>query len=131
MRSKTHSTRWRSIPGETYAVRSSATAEDLPDVSFAGQQGRFLNVLGDAIVDRMGIAFGRYHTFHSAENKQFCRNIEHGTSGTTESMASMTSPGLEFMRTRWGVIHRKEQGVDLQYEKSIDDDKLEIQINCG
>jgi len=33
------------------AVRSSATAEDLPDLSFAGQQDTFLNVLGeDAIL---------------------------------------------------------------------------------
>ena len=30
------------------AVRSSATAEDLPDLSFAGQQDTFLNVVGDA-----------------------------------------------------------------------------------
>ena len=30
------------------AVRSSATAEDLPDASFAGQQETFLNVSGDA-----------------------------------------------------------------------------------
>ena len=29
------------------AVRSSATAEDLPDASFAGQQETFLNVRGD------------------------------------------------------------------------------------
>ena len=29
------------------AVRSSATAEDLPDASFAGQQDTFLNVSGD------------------------------------------------------------------------------------
>ena len=37
--------------GETplpVAVRSSATAEDLPDASFAGQQETFLNVRGDA-----------------------------------------------------------------------------------
>jgi pyruvate,water dikinase len=30
------------------AVRSSATAEDLPTASFAGQQESFLNVHGDA-----------------------------------------------------------------------------------
>jgi pyruvate,water dikinase len=30
----------------TFAVRSSATAEDLPDASFAGQQETFLNVIG-------------------------------------------------------------------------------------
>ncbi|NYG06699.1 pyruvate,water dikinase [Phycicoccus badiiscoriae] len=34
-------------PGEvTWAVRSSATAEDMPDASFAGQQETFLNVAG-------------------------------------------------------------------------------------
>lgn len=33
--------------GEVVAVRSSATAEDLPEASFAGQQETFLNVLGN------------------------------------------------------------------------------------
>ena len=33
-------------PDATWAVRSSATAEDLPDASFAGQQETFLNVQG-------------------------------------------------------------------------------------
>jgi pyruvate,water dikinase len=33
-------------PGASYAVRSSATAEDLPDASFAGQQETFLNISG-------------------------------------------------------------------------------------
>ena len=33
-------------PGATWAVRSSATAEDLPDASFAGQQETYLNISG-------------------------------------------------------------------------------------
>ena len=34
------------------AVRSSATAEDLPDMSFAGQQDTYLNVIGrDSVVE--------------------------------------------------------------------------------
>ena len=33
-------------PTASFAVRSSATAEDLPDASFAGQQETFLNVVG-------------------------------------------------------------------------------------
>ncbi len=33
-------------PGATFAVRSSATAEDLPEASFAGQQETFLNISG-------------------------------------------------------------------------------------
>ena len=36
----------RSGEGTTFAVRSSATAEDLPDASFAGQQESFLNIHG-------------------------------------------------------------------------------------
>ncbi len=35
------------------AVRSSATAEDLPDASFAGQQETFLNVTGEALLERV------------------------------------------------------------------------------
>ena len=39
-------------PGISVAVRSSATAEDLPDASFAGQQETYLNVSGiDAVLD--------------------------------------------------------------------------------
>ncbi len=33
-------------PGASFAVRSSATAEDLPDASFAGQQETYLNIKG-------------------------------------------------------------------------------------
>ena len=40
--------------GERFvAVRSSATAEDLPDASFAGQQETFLNVQEDALIERV------------------------------------------------------------------------------
>ena len=35
-----------------YAVRSSATAEDLPTASFAGQQDTYLNVVGPAVILR-------------------------------------------------------------------------------
>lgn len=39
---------------ERVAVRSSATAEDLPDASYAGQQETYLNVRGiDAVIDRV------------------------------------------------------------------------------
>lgn len=33
-----------------YAVRSSATAEDLPSASFAGQQDTYLNIIGSAAI---------------------------------------------------------------------------------
>ena len=43
---------YRQLGGGPVAVRSSATAEDLADASFAGQQSTFLNVVGeDEVVD--------------------------------------------------------------------------------
>ena len=42
----------------SFAVRSSATAEDLPDASFAGQQETFLNVAGiDDVLQKIRIVF--------------------------------------------------------------------------
>jgi len=47
-----------SSPGASFAVRSSATAEDLPDASFAGQQETFLNVVGiDDVLHKMKEVF--------------------------------------------------------------------------
>jgi pyruvate,water dikinase len=45
-------------PQASFAVRSSATAEDLPDASFAGQQETFLNVVGiDDVLQKMREVF--------------------------------------------------------------------------
>ncbi|NWG73471.1 MAG: phosphoenolpyruvate synthase, partial [Rubrivivax sp.] len=45
-------------PQASFAVRSSATAEDLPDASFAGQQETFLNVVGiDDVLHKMKEVF--------------------------------------------------------------------------
>ncbi|MFD3745662.1 rifamycin-inactivating phosphotransferase [Nocardia sp. NPDC058633] len=46
-----------------YAVRSSATAEDLPTASFAGQQDTFLNVVGSgAILEQVSRCWGSLFT---------------------------------------------------------------------
>jgi len=54
-------TAWDEMSGGqdiTVAVRSSATAEDLPDASFAGQQETFLNIRGfDHVIDAMHQVF--------------------------------------------------------------------------
>ncbi|MCL2172073.1 MAG: phosphoenolpyruvate synthase [Candidatus Bathyarchaeota archaeon] len=61
--------------GDTFvAVRSSATAEDLPDASFAGQQETFLNVKGsDDLVDKVVKCWSSLFTgraiFYRAEKK--------------------------------------------------------------
>ncbi len=55
---------WRNL-GEThaYAVRSSATAEDLPHASFAGQQDTYLNVVGkEALLESVRAAWASLFT---------------------------------------------------------------------
>ncbi len=58
-RSAPRTTSWPADdPQASFAVRSSATAEDLPDASFAGQQETFLNVNGiDGVLQRMKEVF--------------------------------------------------------------------------
>jgi phosphoenolpyruvate synthase/pyruvate phosphate dikinase len=47
---------YHSLGGHTpVAVRSSATAEDLPDASFAGQQDTYLHIIGAAAVLSLGV----------------------------------------------------------------------------
>ncbi len=46
----------------SFAVRSSATAEDLPDASFAGQQETFLNVVGiEDVLHKMKEVFASFY----------------------------------------------------------------------
>ncbi|GLB68189.1 phosphoenolpyruvate synthase [Arthrobacter mangrovi] len=53
----------RTASAAAVAVRSSATAEDLPDASFAGQQETFLNVAGDqALLDACRRCFASLFT---------------------------------------------------------------------
>jgi pyruvate,water dikinase len=55
--------RKQSVAAVDVAVRSSATAEDLPDASFAGQQETFLNVLGEnALLDACRRCFASLFT---------------------------------------------------------------------
>jgi len=52
---------YENLPGDhpVVAVRSSATAEDLPDLSFAGQQETFLNIHGNtAVLDAVNRCWG-------------------------------------------------------------------------
>ncbi len=50
-------------PNVDVAVRSSATAEDLPDASFAGQQDTYLNITGtDALIDACHRCFASLFT---------------------------------------------------------------------
>ncbi|MCK9229410.1 MAG: phosphoenolpyruvate synthase [Syntrophales bacterium] len=59
------------------AVRSSATAEDLPDASFAGQQETFLNIRGaDAVIDACKKCFASLFT-NRAISYRVDKNFDH------------------------------------------------------
>ncbi|MET6989939.1 phosphoenolpyruvate synthase [Sediminicola arcticus] len=64
--SKAITTFYKQLSGDTYrevAVRSSATAEDLPDASFAGQHETYLNVKGEKeVVEAIKKCFASLYT---------------------------------------------------------------------
>lgn len=60
-----------SLPDTDVAVRSSATAEDLPDASFAGQQETYLNVRGPAaLMDAVRNCFASLFTDRAISYRQ-------------------------------------------------------------
>ncbi len=76
------------------AVRSSATAEDLPDASFAGQQDTYLNVQGkgallDAVRDCMASLFNSRAIVYRAE-----RDIDHHDVGLSVGVQQMVRSDL-------------------------------------
>ena len=60
-----------------YAVRSSATAEDLPTASFAGQQDTYLNVVGpDAVLEHIRLCWASLFT-DRAVTYRLCNGFDH------------------------------------------------------
>ncbi|MBI1928967.1 hypothetical protein HYR99_32565 [Candidatus Poribacteria bacterium] len=65
------------------AVRSSATAEDLPDASFAGQQDTFLNVSGESeLLEKIEACWASLWSERAVAYRR-----EHGIDGATVAMA--------------------------------------------
>ncbi|HXX59195.1 MAG TPA: phosphoenolpyruvate synthase [Dehalococcoidales bacterium] len=86
---------YKEMKGGLVAVRSSATAEDLPDASFAGQQATFLNVQGaDDVVKAVqkcwASLFEARAIFYRIENKfdHFKVNIAVPVQHMVQSLAS-------------------------------------------
>jgi len=72
---------WERVSGGsetfTFAVRSSATAEDLPDASFAGQQETYLNVMGyEDLKNKVHLVFASLFT-DRAISYRHDRGFEH------------------------------------------------------
>jgi len=111
------------------AVRSSATAEDLPDASFAGQQETFLNIRGiDALIDnckkcfaslftnraisyRHDKGFGQFDVYLSITVQKMVRS-DSASSGVMFSID--TESGFQdavFLTGAWGLGENVVQGA--------------------
>jgi pyruvate,water dikinase len=104
--------------GGAVAVRSSATAEDLPSASFAGQQSTFLNVAGEANV----VAAVKACWASLFEARAIFYRVENG---------------FEHMKVRIAVpvqrmVQSERSGVMFTVEPvSSDDTKIVIEAVCG
>ncbi|MFA7347475.1 MAG: phosphoenolpyruvate synthase [Desulfurivibrionaceae bacterium] len=116
-------------PGVDVAVRSSATAEDLPDASFAGQQETYLNIRGPeqlidacrrcfaslftdrAISYRHDKGFGQFDVYLSIVVQKMARS-DSASSGVMFSID--TESGFEdavFITGAWGLGENVVQGA--------------------
>jgi pyruvate, water dikinase len=78
----------------SFAVRSSATAEDLPDASFAGQQETFLNVRGiDAILEAIKEVFASLYNDRAIAYRVHHR-FEHEAVGISAGVQRMVRSDL-------------------------------------
>ncbi len=115
--------------GVSFAVRSSATAEDLPDASFAGQQETFLNIRGiegiltairevfASLYNDRAIAYRVHHQFEheavalSAGIQRMVRS-DTGTSGVMFTMDTESGfPDAVFITSSYGLGEAVVQGA--------------------
>ncbi|MEL6869711.1 MAG: phosphoenolpyruvate synthase [Pseudomonadota bacterium] len=125
-------TAWQAMSGGrdiAVAVRSSATAEDLPDASFAGQQETFLNIRGlDNVISAMREVFAslfndraiayRVHQGFSHDQVALSAGIQHmvrsdrGSSGVMFTLDTETGfRDLVFITSSWGLGETVVQGA--------------------
>jgi pyruvate,water dikinase len=125
---------WRALlaqvgPGLSVAVRSSATAEDLPNASFAGQHDTYLNIRGEqmlidavkrcqaslftdrAISYRTDNGFDHFKVFLSVAVMQMVRS-DLASSGVMFSIDTESGhPDVVFITASWGLGENVVQGA--------------------
>ena len=98
------------------AVRSSATAEDLPDASFAGQQETFLNVTGEDLVERVKECWASLFTRRAIYYRQ-----EQGFAHRDVDIAVVVQR----------MVDAEKSGVMFTSHPSTGDDKIIIEAAWG
>lgn len=124
------------------AVRSSATAEDLPDASFAGQQDTYLNVSGaDTVIDRVKECFASTFTDRATyyRVKTGFDHMQVALSAAVQMMVFSKSAGVMFtvdlvngndknifIEGAWGLGEYVVQGTVTPDNFTVAKDTLEI-----
>jgi pyruvate,water dikinase len=81
-------------PDPSVAVRSSATAEDLPEASFAGQQESFLNVTGaESVLEACRRCFGSLFTDRAISYRED-QGFDHGSVALSVGVQQMVRSDL-------------------------------------
>ena len=125
---------WRALqarvgPGLSVAVRSSATAEDLPGASFAGQHDTYLNIQGEevlldavkrcqaslftdrAISYRIDKGFDHFKVYLSVAVMQMVRS-DQASSGVMFTLDTESGhPDVAFITAAWGLGENVVQGA--------------------
>lgn len=128
---------YRTLGSPAVAVRSSATAEDLPEASFAGQQETFLNVLGErALLDACRACFASLYTdraivyreTHGIDQRRVALSVgvqpmvraDRGGAGVMFSVDTETGfPGMVVISANFGLGETVVQG-------SVDPDEYRV-----
>jgi len=132
--------------GEAFvAVRSSATAEDLPDASFAGQQETFLNVTEEALLDRVrecwaslftqrAIYYRQEHGFdHSAVNIAVViqQMVDAEKSGVMFTSHPSTGDATMIIEAAWGLGEAVVSGAVSPDNYVIDRDDRSMDVTIA
>ena len=127
------------------AVRSSATAEDLPDASFAGQQDTFLNIVGESnVVDYVRKAWASLFTPRAIfyrEQKKF-DHFDVGLAAVVQRMVQSDISGIMFtinpvtndksriiVEAIWGLGEKIVQGAITPDHYEVDKTTLKLVEN--
>ncbi|MDF8374694.1 phosphoenolpyruvate synthase [Weissella paramesenteroides] len=124
------------------AIRSSATAEDLPDASFAGQQESYLNIQGaDDVVQKIKECFASLYTERATyyRHKQNFPHDQVALSATIQMMVFSKASGVMFsvnvgtgddtkiiVDSVWGLGEYLVQGTVTPDDFIVDKETLEI-----
>jgi pyruvate,water dikinase len=129
IRAAWHQLQQQAGPQLSVAVRSSATAEDLPDASFAGQHDTYLNIRGEhmlldavkrcqaslftdrAIAYRIDRGFDHFKVFLSVAVMQMVRS-DQAASGVMFTIDTESGhPDMVFVTSAWGLGENVVQGA--------------------